>query len=85
MIWIISPASTPLKGEELLKKIQTLREFTREEKAIYCGYSRVMEDGSELVDIFGFIIAILKAKGIDLTQSEGDSQEIELKMVPLIV
>jgi AbrB-like transcriptional regulator len=61
---------TPLEGEELLLKIQDLRDKSREDKAKACGYSTVTKDGVERVNLMRFLNALMEAQGIDL-----DSQD----------
>ena len=58
--------SKPLVGDELLKKIEELKDSAKADVVHACGYVVQKEDGSECLDFASYFKAILAAKGMDL-------------------
>ncbi len=56
----------PLVGEELLRKVKELGNFSKEEKAKACGYYTVAKNGISRVNMMQFLNALLDAEGINL-------------------
>ncbi len=56
----------PLTGEELLEKVKTLGNLTKEEKAKECGYYTLTSGGIERVNMMKFLNALIDAEGIEL-------------------
>jgi hypothetical protein len=56
----------PLTGEELLKKVQSLKNTSKEKKAKACGYYTVTKNGLERVNMMAFLNALIEAEGINL-------------------
>ena len=69
-----TPATEPLTGKELLKKVKELgNSVPKEEKAKICGYSALTKNGLERVNMMKFLNALIDAGGIDLDGKSGDS------------
>ncbi len=56
----------PLQGEELLEKVKSLGNKSKEEKARECGYYTVTKNGVERVNMMKFLNALIDAEGIQL-------------------
>jgi AbrB-like transcriptional regulator len=56
----------PLTGETLLKKVEELKNLSKEEKARQCGYLTTTKSGSLRVSTMKFQNAILDAMGMEL-------------------
>jgi hypothetical protein len=56
----------PLTGEELLEKVKTLGNLTKEEKAKECGYYTLTKGGVQRVNMMKFLNALIDAEGIEL-------------------
>ncbi len=56
----------PLTGEALLKKVEELKNLSKEEKARQCGYLTTTKSGSLRVSTMKFQNAILDAMGMEL-------------------
>lgn len=63
-----------LTGEVLLKRVSELADLPREQKARLCGYSKVAPNGTTLIDVMQFMIAILEAKGISVDSTTEDQK-----------
>jgi hypothetical protein len=59
-------STTPLTGEDLLKKVRDLAGLSKEEKARACGYYTLTKNGLERVNMMKFLNALIDAEGIDL-------------------
>lgn len=57
-----------LTGEELIKRVKELENFSKEEKAKMCGYYTVTKNGIERVNMMQFLNALIDAEGIDLDE-----------------
>ena len=56
----------PLTGKDLLAKVKELSSLKKSEKAIACGYVKLLDDGRERAQLSEFMNALLAAKGINL-------------------
>lgn len=56
----------PLTGEELIEKVKTLGNLTKEEKAKECGYYTLTKSGVQRVNMMKFLNALIDAEGIEL-------------------
>lgn len=56
----------PLTGQELLEKVKTLGNLTKEEKAKECGYYTLTKGGVQRVNMMKFLNALIDAEGIEL-------------------
>jgi AbrB-like transcriptional regulator len=56
----------PLTGEALLKKVEQLKQLSKEEKARQCGYFTTTAAGTQRVSTMKFQNAILDAMGMEL-------------------
>jgi hypothetical protein len=56
----------PLTGEALLKKVEQLKQLSKEEKARQCGYFTTTAAGAQRVSTMKFQNAILDAMGMEL-------------------
>ncbi len=57
---------TPLMGEELLEKVKSLGNASKDEKAKACGYYTKTKNGIERVNMMKFLNALIDAEGIRL-------------------
>lgn len=57
---------TPLTGEDLLEKVKSLGNASKEEKAKACGYYTKTKNGIERVNMMKFLNALIDAEGIKL-------------------
>ena len=55
--------SQPLTGKNLRRKIKELGELPRSEMVQKCGYTYLLDDGTEELDFSGFQVALMKSKG----------------------
>lgn len=65
--------SKPLTGTDLLEKVRSLGNLSKEEKARECGYYTVTKNGIERVNMMKFLNALIDAEGIEL-DSTSDGQ-----------
>lgn len=71
----MSKNKQPLIGEALVQRVKELSHLSREEKAKDCGYSTIMKDGSERVNMMKFLNALLEAEDIDIdSRGNGDGR-----------
>ncbi len=56
----------PLIGEDLLEKVKSLGNASKEEKAKACGYYTKTKNGIERVNMMKFLNALIDAEGIRL-------------------
>jgi hypothetical protein len=56
----------PLTGEDLLQKVKSLGNLSKEEKAKQCGYYTVTKNGIVRVNMMKFLNALIDAEGIEL-------------------
>lgn len=56
----------PLTGTDLLDKVRSLGNLSKEEKARACGYYTVTKNGIERVNMMKFLNALIDAEGIEL-------------------
>jgi AbrB-like transcriptional regulator len=56
----------PLTGEELLEKVKSLGNASKDEKAKACGYYTKTKNGIERVNMMKFLNALIDAEGIRL-------------------
>ena len=56
----------PLTGKDLLKKVQQLKNASKEDKAKACGYYTVTKNSLERVNMMAFLNALIDAEGISL-------------------
>ena len=59
-------STKPLSGKDLLKRVQELSSLKKSEKAIACGYVKILDNGKEKAELREFMDALLAAKGINL-------------------
>ncbi|GAB4216260.1 MAG: AbrB family transcriptional regulator [Synechococcales cyanobacterium] len=60
----------PLTGEELISKVNSMKEADKKEKAKACGYYTLTKNGQERVNVVKFQNALIKAIGFDLEGSD---------------
>lgn len=63
-----------LTGAELARRVDSLGNLTKREKARACGYFTVKRNGAERIDLAGFYEALLAAKGVVLDQDSSNSR-----------
>ncbi len=69
----MSNQPTPLTGEDLLKKVQELKNASKEDKAKACGYYTVTKNSLKRVNMMAFLNALIDAEGISLdSNGSGD-------------
>ncbi|NEO68351.1 AbrB family transcriptional regulator [Moorena sp. SIO3H5] len=62
----MSAPIVPLQGQELVDKVKSLGNLSKEEKARACGYYTVTKNGVERVNMMKFLNALIDAEGIEL-------------------
>lgn len=65
---------TALVGEDLIKRVKELENFSKEEKAKLCGYYTVTKNGIERVNMMKFLNALIDAEGIDLDNTSNGNR-----------
>ena len=55
----------PLRGNKLLKKVEQLKDLSREEKAKVCGYYIQTKDGRYRANLRQFLYALINAVGVE--------------------
>jgi hypothetical protein len=64
-----------LTGAELLAKLKELSDASKSDLVRACGYVSTKKDGSERLDFAAFYEALLEAKGVELAESDHDSDD----------
>ncbi len=82
--------SQPLTGKNLRRKIKELGELPRSEMVQKCGYTYLLDDGTEELDFGGFQLALMESKGWTfdkepLTEEEQEWAEECRKLNPVAV
>ncbi len=65
-----STMSKPLTGQDLLDKVEQMKQEDIKDKARACGYVTTTKKGQERVNLMQFYNALIKAEGVDLDASD---------------
>jgi hypothetical protein len=67
------PRPRPLTGQELLDRVKSMEDATKEEKARACGYYTITAAGVERVNMMKFYNALIEAEGIELDNKQSQN------------